>query len=90
MGSTASYNAMHAHILQDAAECEGVPYIAHSTVTVLDIYESYQLIGISAEDIMLRYTLTPVQTFAALTFIFEFEQDVARMYERLRNSAQRF
>lgn len=83
-GRVKAYNATRAHIVQHPEICEGMPYIVNSRVSVLDIYEAYQLLGVTPEDIMEHFSLTPVQVFSALTFIHEFAEDVERAYERRR------
>lgn len=73
-----------AHILQLPNVCDGLPFVNGTTITVIDVYEAYQVLGLSAEDIMMRYDLTPVQAFSALTFIHERNNDVERLYEKRR------
>jgi uncharacterized protein (DUF433 family) len=83
-GRTRAYNATRAHIVQHPEVCDGVPHIANSRVSVLDVYEAYQLLGVTPEDIMKHFSLNPVQVFSALTFIHEFAEDVEHAYERRR------
>jgi uncharacterized protein (DUF433 family) len=73
-----------AHILQLSNVCDGLPFINGTTITVVDVYEAYQVLGLSAEQIMGRYELNPVQAFSALTFVHERMADVERLYEKRR------
>ncbi|XWX04392.1 DUF433 domain-containing protein [Aggregatilineales bacterium SYSU G02658] len=79
----AIYDA-NALIVQTPDLCDGLPHIDGTTVTVDKIYEAYFILGLSAEQIMVRFQIQPVQAFAALAFVHQFEPEVKGLYERLR------
>lgn len=79
----AIYDA-NALIVQTPDLCDGLPHIDGTPITVDAIYEAYFILGLSAEQIMARFQLQPVQVFAALAFVHQFEHEVRGLYERLR------
>jgi uncharacterized protein (DUF433 family) len=74
----------NALIVQIPGVCDGLPHIDGTHVTVDKIYEAYFIMGLSAEQIMARFQLQPVQAFAALAFVHQFEHEMRGLYERLR------
>lgn len=74
----------NALIVQTPDLCDGLPHIDGTTVTVDKIYEAYFIFGLSAEQIMVRFQLKPVQAFAALAFVHQFEHEVHGIYQRLK------
>lgn len=79
----ATYDA-NAFIVQAPHLCDGLPHIDGTTITVDKIYEAYFIHGLSAEQIMVHFGLKPVQAFAALAFVHQFEVEVRGIYERQR------
>lgn len=73
-----------AYVVQMIGECDGVPYIDGTNITVDRIYEAYFVLGLNAEQIMTSFALAPVQVFSALTFVHQYEKEICGLYERRR------
>jgi uncharacterized protein (DUF433 family) len=68
-----------AHIVSQPHVCAGKPCIAGTRLRVQDVYVWHELQGLSADEIVSRFPdITMADVYAALTYFWEYREEVQR------------